>query len=208
MTKNKENPIDRPILFSAPMVRAILDGRKTQTRRVVNRLKKHGVLLKFGKSDTKGYEWSFRDRKERLHDVRMSRLLELCPYGNPGDRLWVRETFAKVHDESGFINGYVEFKASCLNPQDWEWTPSIHMHRYESRILLETTDIRVEKLHDISEEDAIAEGAVGVTCNCIGEKFGKQIDQINSFRNIWESINGIDSWDLNPFVWVIKFRKI
>ena len=189
---------ERPILFSAPMVRAILDGRKTQTRRIVKNIgivPGIGEILK-GSDDIK--EWP-----------------ELCPYGKPGDRLWVRETF-KQHDE------VISYKADGtwitdfqhtggINPhENITWIPSIHMPRNASRILLEITGVRVERLQDISECDAKAEGSY--VCDYFGRRL---LDQSSNqgcykwgYRSIWESLNGTGSWDLNPFVWVIEFKLL
>jgi hypothetical protein len=149
---------ERPILFSAPMVRAILDGRKTQTRRVI----KEKLM-----------------RGEGAH-------VNNCQYGKPGDRLWVRETFC-YHD---YLARYL-YKADGVTGVKWK--PSIFMPRIASRIMLEITGIRVERLQDISEEDAIAEG------------WPKSSDW---YRSLWESINGQGSWVLNPWVWVIEFMVL
>lgn len=186
---------ERPILFSAPMVNAILDGRKTQTRRVIKKqpTPAHGKnKFKFTSyTDDEGIN-SYWTNKGFWH--------ARCPYGKIGQRLWVRETFAKIDDESGYGSGYVEYKASCrINPDQILWTPSIHMPRWASRILLEITDVRVERLNDISIEDAIAEGT------------GIQVDSamaIMEYSLIWESINGPGSWSVNPWVWCLTFKRI
>lgn len=170
---------ERPILFSAPMVRAILDGRKKQTRRVVKFKKKIGVLNN-------------------------DEFLMLCPHGKRGDRLWVRESF--LQDSGGFIyraDGDFEGNAKILGG----WRPSIFMPRWASRILLEITNVRVERINDISEEDAIAEGVDGEKeAAAIGSTWYDKPRR--AYRRIWESINGQGSWDLNPFVWVIEFKVV
>jgi len=196
---------ERPIIFSAPMVRAILDGRKTQTRRIV----KPQPML----ADTVVYyngplgEWRWRN--ERIDEDGALR----CPYGGVGGVLWVRESF---HTSPHF---------GCLYRADYDddarppkvvapggWKPSIHMPRSLSRIDMETTGIRVERLQEISEADAQAEGA-----RCVDAVTGREVlfpigSRIGSYRvhyrAIWESIHGAGSWDANPFVWVIEFKRI
>lgn len=182
---------ERPILFSAHMVRAILDGRKTQTRRPVKNL---GFVTGIGHvlngSDDRS-EWP-----------------DFCPHGKLGDRLWVRETWSQ-HPQFADI----AFRADGEEFEDsdgftWipKWKPSIHMPRKASRIDLEITGVRVERLHDISEEDAIAEG-VQITDEHTG--CADDIDShAHAYKFIWESINGKGSWDLNPFVWVVEFKRI
>lgn len=188
---------ERPILFSAPMVRAILYGRKTQTRRIM---------------------------KDPFND---------CPYGKPGDRLWVRETWANVKTEPTWTGaamceeGQIVYRADFgPEPVDWNWRPSIHMPRAASRINLEITGIRVERLNDISESDAVAEGiesfrpVPGDGPGSIYDGYiykdytGKNAvpyfitDPRESFRTLWESINGPGSWGKNPWVWVIDFQDL
>jgi len=193
---------ERPILFSAPMVRAILDSRKTQTRRiakVTDKDCKPGMITPLA---------GFVPRTIANH-------ISYCPYGKPGDRLWVRETF-KQHDE------VISYKADGtwitdfqhtggINPhENITWIPSIHMPRNASRILLEITGVRVERLQDISECDAKAEGSY--VCDYFGRRL---LDQSSNqgcykwgYRSIWESLNGSGSWDLNPWVWVVEFKTL
>ena len=163
---------ERPIIFSSPMVRAILDGRKTQTR---------------------------RDIKEKLmcgEDAHVNN----CQYGKPGDRLWVRETFCYHDDLARYL-----YKADGVTGVKWK--PSIFMPRIASRIMLEITGIRVERLQDISEEDAIAEGVDGENeAAKIGAEWYEKPKR--AYRRLWKSINGTGSWDLNPFVWVIEFMVL
>ena len=190
---------ERPILFSAQMVRAILDGRKTQTRRIVNKPipvghKFHGWIIESTDKKRDGCAaWSIGD-DALAYDL----IVAKCKYGKPGDRLWVRETF--LQDTNGFIyraDGDFEGNAGILGG----WKPSIHMPRSASRILLEITGVRVERLQNISEKDAIAEGAHSIN-------FGYGDCHALGFKQIWESLNGKGSWDLNPFVWVLEFRRI
>lgn len=183
--------MNRPIIFSGPMVRAILDGRKTQTRRVVK-----GMAL----------DW--------IIDVEFS--LEfvchpdngLCPYGNVGTLLWVRETFAP-HPDGGHV--YRATDPDWQTTEGWVWRPSIYMPRFASRITLEVTGVYIERLHDISETDALAEGVDAWpdgNFKAYGKHSGKFRHAKDSFSSLWESINGHGSWDANPFVWVIKFKRI
>lgn len=231
-------PNERPILFSGEMVRAILDGRKTQTRRVVKE-------KCFGPSDTRGYEWHYRCKRGLWQDMRHSEMMQKCPYGVPGDRLWVRETWKcswwgegeperiaykaggktqEVRDTESvsydlWSESMAEGGADDLEKAGWKvgeddlfhhedcnraaaddlrWRPSIHMPRWASRITLEVTDVRVERLQKISEADAIAEG-------CVSDD---EFDAKDRFEWLWESINGEGSWEANPWVWVVEFRRV
>ena len=194
---------ERPILFSAPMVRAILDGRKSQTRRVVDRFSRFGNVRQFEPSNTPGYDFHFRDKKGLWQDFRKPDLLKLCPYGQPGDRLWVRETWAPMcsfdpSPETGAVykaDNHLSQKAIAA-----KWTPSIHMPRWASRITLEISTVRVERLQDISEADAKSEG-----CPCYETPDGTCSYW---FRELWESINGAGSWAANPWVRVVDFRRL
>ncbi len=204
---------ERPILFSAPMVRALLAGTKTQTRRVVKA---------FDAFDSSG-------------DLLWHSLP--CPYGEPGHRLWVRETWR--HLMSGSLPGRVRygFGYAAGGKPKWskhtttvtgavnaisnaqfsdkpvKWRPSIHMPRRASRITLEVTGVRIERLQAISEEDAKAEGAAhrlapGGDLAGAFEDCETPINFRAHFRSLWESINGAGSWDANPWVWVIEFRRM
>jgi hypothetical protein len=181
-------------------VQAILDGRKIQTRRVVK--PKHEPL------ELEPNEWLIN--------------LALCPYGQPGDVLIVRETFA--HTSQLNINpedenyGYV-YKADGQPWDDcewWKWKHSIHMPREAARLFLRIKSVRVERLHEISEDDAIREGIGRFTKDNTIYKYGidgwpwREMQRKPSlgFRFLWQSINGPESWDENPFVWVIEFEKI
>lgn len=207
---------ERPILFSDPMVRAILAGTKTQTRRVVKPQPSPELLADYAE---------IRDRYGSARtDAQMLSDCVPCPYGQPGDRLWVRETFigARGYDRdppSRFGNKPIWYCADG-EPDRAQWwqlsdrkRPSIHMPRWASRITLEVTGVRVERLQDISEADARAEGA-----RCVDRATGREVmfpdesQHIGSwrlhFREIWESINGPGSWDANPWVWAIAFRRL
>lgn len=204
---------ERPILFSAPMVRAILEGQKTMTRRVIKQQRPEWALV-----------------------VGTKEPILSCPHGKVGDRLWVRETWhccdtIQKYVKSGEISrDNIEYRADRPNVTicDGGWTPSIHMPRWASRILLEITEVRVERLQDISEEDALDEGIreetniiVGASCaggrhhEITGDRYfydggfeeGYEAPII-AFRELWESINGPGSWGANPWVWVVCFRRI
>lgn len=251
---------ERPILFSGPMIRAILAGTKTQTRRIVkgpnadivNDYELRG-LQDYPDGTTRAV---FDHHTEEPFSVR-------CPYGKPGDRLWVKETWG-LFDRTSFggAEGYgVAWRAThpgledgvewIDGPDDWgypqapaspslvprdTWRPSIHMPRWASRLTLEVTDRRVERLHDISEEDAIAEGVERpvVDGHVLGwenylwhgnrdapQKYRDAwewqystygADRENaarlSFSSLWASINGPESWAANPWVWVVSFRRV
>lgn len=190
----------RPILFSAPMVRAILEGRKTQTRRVV----KPQPVDPFT-----GRDLSAGARPDSLPH---------CPYGQPGDHLWVRETWQpERHNQCERItyaaDGGVAFVDDSDVPRNWRRpkaartgniTP-LYMPRWASRITLEVTGVRVERLQDITEEDARAEG---VEADDIGKVGLPCYSARQNFERLWESINGAGSWAANPWVWVVEFRRV
>ena len=207
----------KPILFSGPMVRAILEGRKTQTRRVVKpQPNEDGLADDALPADPYGYAWRGSDGSERQ-----------CPYGQPGDLLWVRETFQFVKQGSDcqrrtFVitcpfkstaSAWIEYAAT---PRDSEppprWKPSIYMPRWASRLTLEVVSVRVERLQDISDADARAEG-VEASPDPVGGAFSgpfglSHLPFASSYANLWESINGPGSWSLNPWVWVVEFKQV
>ncbi|SHL40894.1 hypothetical protein SAMN05216428_102310 [Nitrosospira sp. Nsp11] len=215
---------ERPILFSAPMVQALLDGRKTQTRRVVKLRGKDGVQAthdcwRYLETDSlTGNQADRRNGGMHLwqHRTDIARLIEeRCPYGQPGDRLWVRETHLRATaDEIHFRadGDFPEGAAKMLGG----WRPSIFMPRKFSRILLEITAVRAERLQDISEADCYAEGVEHDHSEIdhiywVGDYFG-EIQTLESavacYKILWETINGAGSWDANPFVWAIEFKRI
>jgi hypothetical protein len=205
---------ERGMIFNAEMVRAILEGQKTQTRRVVKAA--DGAAGFNEEWDINGEE-IFIVLGEKDHTGMNPVLGALaCPHGQPGDRIWVRETF-RVHSRATDVATLV-YKASerqswteqthrvpvsvCNKPAVIEkWTPSIHMPRWASRITLEITGVRVERLNSVSEEDAKAEGAP-TECCVIGDK------HFLGFRSLWKSIYGEESWQANPWVWVIEFKRV
>lgn len=214
---------ERGILFSAPMVRALLDGRKTVTRREV---KKRAALNCLAA----GFEPSF---------LALPGNSDLCPYGKPGDRLWVRETWGVIShtwDEQGemvdwtpdrlatpirempfglgYYTGHVIYAAD--GPNEWAgdddgggeprsaWKPSIHMPRIASRILLEITGVRVERLSDISADQCRAEG---YPADRQAETGGSDMDVWLWFRDLWQQINGPGSFGAQ-WVWVVEFKRV
>ena len=244
---------ERPIIFSGEMVRAILDGRKTKTRRPITHVKKilGGAVTEFQESDTPGYDFIMRDKRKCWNDLRKEDLLRRCPFGQVGDRLWVREAFCLEHQvEAGqpppFDDGRPicwEFAGMESDPDDpdsmWSqphyratdptpelayedsdgeptvrWKPSIHMPRWASRITLEITDIRVERLQEITEEEAKAEGVL--PCPHPLSKDDECLDCYDAgeyacaFLNLWNRLYakqrlGVDA---NPWVWVLTFRRV
>jgi hypothetical protein len=198
---------ERPILFSAPMVRAILDGRKTQTRRVIKKIEKVPARYLGWKHNG----WAFY--KDDFPAGGMAACPFMCPYGVPGDRLWVRETWqgyrktSYEYDEWASMESPKDrhewpfepaYKADGKNFPD-KWLPAIHMPREFSRITLEIKAVRVERLQDISERDCCAEG--------VGSPVTRDLKR-PKFQALWQSINGHQSWDANPWVWVIKFERV
>jgi hypothetical protein len=222
---------ERPILMSGPMVRAILDGKKTQTRRV---LKPQPYWYERTERPS---SWRYADSHQSI-EFRPDEFVSDCPYGQPGDRLWVRETWqGPLFDHARFADYFAE-PANFEKPEFCEyaadggptpefidaddnlqckWRPSIHMPRWASRITLELTGVRVERLQSISEEDALAEGCVGAPCKYHEHSPSGCTDCMNTgwvepptldFMLLWNSINGKRegcSWAANPWVWVLSF---
>lgn len=212
---------ERPILFNAPMVRAILDGTKTQTRRVVKPRKDLNFGVPLASHELAG----------EVNDGDFTN----SPYGQPGDRLWVRETFqgpmweegtwdpdtdyhkpefCEYRADGGPMPEYVDFEDNLHQG----WKPSIHMPRWASRITLEITGVRVERLRAISHDDALAEGVAdfAATLNDEPHPSGDSPEQASrrlqwpqrQFRQLWDSINVPGSWDANPWVWVVEFNRV
>ena len=202
---------ERPILFSGPMVQAILDGRKTMTRRVC----KYQPSVSVRKA---GSMWGIKGGDALWH---FGHKIVSCPYGQPGDRLWVRETWMPF-TEQGCPVGATIYRATDHPEPDGDsplrWKPSIFMPRWASRITLEITAVRVERVQDISEKDAKAEGCGGY----VGGE-GPMSESVlaiepgynhpNFFRDgfayLWDSLNAKRGygWDANPWVWVISFKR-
>lgn len=187
---------ERPILFSAPMVRAILAGTKTQTRRVAK-----GVVALHERTG------------EPLAHLDSTGPRIACPFGKPGDRLWVRETFAHIYRDNTQPeerrDDDVAYKADHQGLDEYAygtWKPSIHMPRWASRIDLLIIGVRVERLQDISIADAMAEGVV--ECNPSLRGLGSCMEWRYAYEDLWTQINGPGSWDLNPWVWVVEFKRL
>ncbi|HBQ2242109.1 TPA: hypothetical protein R4252_004254 [Klebsiella pneumoniae] len=207
---------ERGMIFNAEMVRAILDGRKTQTRRIMAPQPADDIeRCIFPNPEAIGWKSSLRHKHG-------STTAHFCHYGKPGDRIWVRETF------QGPLFDYYLMDSYCKDPTPFEkpefcvykadgvpapefydaddelhccWRPSIHMPRWASRILLEITGVRVERLKSISDGDAIREG-----CSTADMKSGDCVADV--FARLWASIYGSDSWNANPWVWVIEFKRV
>ncbi|HDY8937863.1 TPA: hypothetical protein RRI63_004327 [Klebsiella pneumoniae] len=221
---------ERGMIFNGEMVRAILDGRKTQTRRIMKIQPEHSgfglrrVIDSKNGSDDGKYFWSLSD----ACGLKIRSKSFTCPFGSVGDRIWVREAF-RVHSRATDVATLV-YKASernswteqtsrvpvsvCNKPATPEkWTPSLHMPRWASRLLLEITDVRVERLNAISEEDARAEGIIDGGCLNCGEPepcgcANPEPDATDDFAYLWQSIYGQESWNANPWVWVIEFKHV
>lgn len=209
---------ERPILFSAPMVRALLAGTKTQSRRVVGGLSKRFPLVNLADisptrfsgrfDDPASWGWAYAEDGEHAP---LASWLSWCPYGRPGDRLWVRENGWERPERSprDMREGadtwppyeYDAEPVSTLSVEDmkaWKWKrrPSIHMPRWASRITLEVVAVRVERLQEISEADAQAEGVDPVRTHRV------------SYIALWNTINGAGAWESNPWVWVVEFKRL
>lgn len=204
----------RPILFNGSMVRSLLDDIKKQTRRVVKPQPPADAfqVTTYHHPDSRPRFFSW---KEGFDGAEMHTAFEPipCPYGMPGDRLWVRETHI------AFDVGRVHYRADSISDRKGDreygvtWPPSIHMPRWASRITLEITGARVERLQDISEEDARAEGVdfdpgEGGFFFVPGQGGCSADTAVGSYRLLWESINGSGSWDANPWVWAIQFKRV
>jgi hypothetical protein len=212
---------ERSILFSGPMVRALLDGSKTQTRRVLkvpheNPLGKWEVLPWGGPNGGRTRDGKTVPYQNVIGHTRTGEIIA-SPYGQPGDQLWVRESFAHQYRDNTTPEKRspedVVYMADGLTPDPYAfgtWKPSIHMPRWASRITLEITRVRVERPQDISDADCVAEGC-GALPSAIGCPMtsdpGETIPRV-MFRALWESINGPDSWAANPWVWAIEFRRL
>lgn len=206
---------EKPILFSGAMVRAILEGRKTQTRRIIKPQFSvfHGIYSDASISTNKIFEKG----DGRIH----------CPYGQVGDRLWVKETFVVTGYEVtqrglAVVNGYycagIDKFDVVLAPDESKkfakWRkktgakPSIYMFRSLSRLTLETVGVRVERLREIRVDDAMAEGVRTEIVSPFEANPNPMFDPVAAYRDLWESINGAGSWAKNPYVWALTFKRI
>lgn len=198
---------ERPILFSTAMVKAILAGNKTMTRRVAN-----PDLIEYWDKNDPTYGPFYSDEYGDYHKT-----VDRCPYGQPGGLLWVRETWAPL------VTGPGEFGLACYKASDYfdgRWKPSIHMPKKFCRIWLRVKSVRVERLHDITGQDALAEG-IKETKDLYCIRYGMAVDKrdggtaVDAFRILWDSINGKPrkngqdiSWADNPWVWVVEFDRV
>lgn len=205
----------KPILFSAPMIRAILGGTKSQTRRIVKPPRGWPQYSHCDPFARPPAVWWWHGERECVG------IRQECPYGQPGDRLWVKETWAvgkcadglkpsMLHAETWLSdNGGLWYAAGGepkhpISPEG-KTRASLFMPRWASRITLEITGIRVKRLHNISESDARAEGTPGGHGVIPG--YGYNATAGEHYRWLWKSLHGADSWDANPFVWVVEFRR-
>ncbi len=207
---------ERPILFSGAMVRDILAGRKTVTRRLV-------------KPQFEVTEAYLREKGAWLPELTLSQhvnnawqagfINDDCPYGEVGDRLWVRESFSDLRgtgiehrpDPAGPLHRYAfaadspPGSASDEARKDFgvKWKPSIHMPRAACRILLEITGVRIKQIQDVTTEQLIAEGLQTRL-----REHDAECDLLHQWKELWASLNGDESWDANPWVWVVEFRRV
>ena len=201
------------------MVRAILEGRKTQTRRVLKqRQNPHEFLGGIGEDKNDPHNWGFENPDVPSHFVTLPE--QRSPYGQVGDQLWVRETWATsksldhvkpsdlakgapiqyIADQTCNVNNFEEKSLYNVGKS----RPSIFMPRWASRINLMVTNVRVERLLDITQSDACAEG---VALQSWFQNNAAGTTPIKQFKALWQSINGVDSWDKNPWVWVVEFQR-
>ncbi|HDX8336635.1 TPA: hypothetical protein ROU65_003483 [Raoultella ornithinolytica] len=195
---------ERGMIFNGEMVRALLSGRKTQTRRPIKW--KQTRFTEIGERED-GSKWPWSEDAEHACDF-----WHPCPFGAVGDRIWVRETWNKY-------GGLLTYRAD----HDWiddmrketvctaKWVPSIHMPRWASRILLEITNVRVERLNAISQEDAQAEGMELTGWRPTysdPDSGGEVMTPYDNFAELWSSIYGDESWQANSWVWVIEFKRV
>lgn len=224
---------ERPILFSGPMVRAILEGRKTVTRRVlagpdhgwVFGLNEAGISFgTIGSQHPKRGKFGVFVRRELSNGCgKYERDVVVCPYGQPGERLWVRESLGYDSEyghyfAAGGKHGETVYLCSLFDNEEAQTgysydgllpersVPSIHLHRRYSRILLEVVAVRVERLQDITEEQAKAEGVL--SCERDIDEDGNGYSPLELFGGLWTMINGMESWHANPWVWVVEFKRV
>ncbi|MGG7931371.1 hypothetical protein PGN89_22460 [Klebsiella aerogenes] len=228
---------ERGMIFNSEMVRAILDGRKTQTRRVIANIGNDNCLPLQKRTKAKDGIYTH---------VMDAPIYGLCPFGKTGDRIWVRETWSDVNlegipavayradgdvcslmedksllDDDGAFNydddrvtkyHFSAWYSDLIDGVEGNWRSSIHMPRWASRLILEITGVRVERLNSIHDVDAMREGIQNLT-TCSHADFGipgvvNAQHPVRAFQLLWESIYGADNWKANPWVWVVEFKRI
>lgn len=221
-----------PILFSTPMIQAILEGRKTQTRRIIKPQPDEDGVDYMENPPVLDWEQIYKDVwKPWIWDTEEGeRKHVFCPYGQPGDVIWVRESFTIIGTDiiRGSDGEVIEETSKYVFrgqkqkhiEELYKWKPSIHMPKAAARIWLEVVSVKVERLQDITNVDAVKEGINSEYFSSLNENTGGRLYwnyhannyltkcPTSSFQTLWESINGKDSWHLNPWVWVIEFKRI
>lgn len=197
-----------PILFSTPMVQALLEGRKTQTRRVVKQALK--CTAPWQPTLIKEEHLDGRQRYEMRTGSQYLLPWFKCPYGQPGDVLWVREVSALSSNRWRYKADYDWTVDEIRIGENASWKPSIHMPKRACRLWLKVKAVRVERLQEISEEDAKAEGIIEVSSFVFAYERqnpkGHYSHASLAYKYLWQSLNGADSWNANPWVWVIEFE--
>lgn len=197
---------ERGIIFNEFEVRATLDGRKTQFRRPITKIvdKIHGGnITEFGVTETKGYDFHFRDRRATWNDVRVGWVLSRCPFGSIGDCLYLREGICT--DIDGNIRYRFDYSGAGIVTFATPWKSSTQMPRWASRLTLEITGVRVERLQEITLKDIVFEGL----SESVYEHKPAQA-AFDAYRNYWDSMFSKKGhpWDANPWVWVVDFKVV
>ena len=199
-----------PIIFQAESVRAILDGRKTQTRRIVKPQPSGDMPGTYADRYAHGPTWGVWLSDGRMTEPRVWR----CPYGEPGGLLWVREAWSWPGEETVLYRAdewarkAQEQALADLNSPQWSWRPSIFMPRWASRLTLRITDVRVQRVQEISEADARAEGCHAQEW-CTDPASIDRTSARGDYASLWDSINGKRApWDFNPWVWALTFEVV
>jgi len=195
---------EHPLLCCDSVVRAVLDGRQTQDRRPITRLREFGPVTEFGVTDTPGYDWHFRDKCMRWHDIPNKRLRSCAPWAK-GNVLWVREAWAEFESPD---KRWIRYRAEEENWSEFgsfgtiKWRPSIHMPRNVCRLTLEVLDVKIERVQAATDGTAFAEGYPG--------RNACELGPLAWFATLWDSLYAAKGygWDANPWVWATTFRRI